>query len=201
MAKKKSQKRTPKEEARLTDQDTQYDVVAKDEASSAETLEEVQVQQVIPEQVETQVEAQPETTIEATTEAPTAHEHPQELKPKPKPLTMISLRAEIDELRSFLQAQSQLIADLMNGRVLKRKPVANSRVMIKDTQTGKTYPSKNNTYKSLLKAGELKDLVDQGILGDTPDKNSFGWYAINRYFKSRFVEVKSDAEEPQNEAQ
>ena len=54
----------------------------------------------------------------------------------------------------------------------------NGKVQIRDKQTGTIYPSKNNAYQTLLKSGELKDLVDKGIFGDIPEKNTFGWYAL-----------------------
>ena len=49
--------------------------------------------------------------------------------------------------------------------------------------------TKNNCYQSLLKAGELKDLVDKGAFGTDPAKNNFGWFALNRAYPDRFVEV------------
>jgi hypothetical protein len=54
---------------------------------------------------------------------------------------MVSLKAEIDELRSLIQAQSQQIAELLSGHAVKRKPTANGKVQIKDKTTGKVYPS------------------------------------------------------------
>jgi len=65
-------------------------------------------------------------------------------------------------------------------------------VQIKDTLTGKIYPSKNNVYQSLLKAGELDDLVKQGVFGSDPAKNSFGCYNLFRAYPNRFVEVKPE---------
>lgn len=52
------------------------------------------------------------------------------------------------------------------------------------------YPSKNNAYQTLLKSGELKDLVDKGVFGETPEKNTFGWYVLEREWPDRFEEVK-----------
>ena len=65
----------------------------------------------------------------------------------------------------------------------------NGKVQIKDTQTGAVYPSKNNAYQSLLKSGELKGLVDKGLFGPDPEKNTFGWYTLQREWPDRFEEV------------
>jgi hypothetical protein len=108
--------------------------------------------------------------------------------PKPKPLTMVGLKAEIDELR-------QIIQDIQSLLVLKRKPTNNSKIQIRDKQTGKLYKSKNNVYQSMLRAGDLKDLVAKGIFGDIPEKNNFGWFALQRQFPDRFEEVNANTEE------
>lgn len=113
--------------------------------------------------------------------------------PKPeakKPMTLSSLQKELEALKQTVQDHTQLIADLQSMLALKRKPTLNSKVQIRDKQTGKVYPSKNNCYKSLLKAGELKDLVDKGIFGSQPEKNTFGWYALVRALPDRFEEIK-----------
>jgi hypothetical protein len=120
--------------------------------------------------------AQPETIIE---------------KPKPKPLTLASLKAEIDELRQEIQSLTTQIADI---QTLRRKPTNNAKVQIKDTLTGRVFKSKNNTYQTLLKEGELKDLVEKKVLGDNPEKNNFGWFALQRAYPDRFQEVKPDRE-------
>ena len=73
----------------------------------------------------------------------------------------------------------------------KRKPPASyGKVQILDKQTRQIFPSKNNAYQTLLKSGELKELVDKGIFGDNPAKNTFGWYALVRELPDRFEEVK-----------
>jgi hypothetical protein len=41
----------------------------------------------------------------------------------------------------------------------------------------------------MLKAGELKDLVEQGKFCDIPEKNTFGVYALFRALPDRFEEV------------
>jgi hypothetical protein len=114
--------------------------------------------------------------------------------PKSKP-TLIALQSEIESLRQVLAQQAILIKQLMETPARQRKPpTSNGKVSILDTKTGKTYPSKNNAYQSLLKAGELEDLVKQGVFGSDPAKNSFGCYNLFRAYPGRFVEVKpSDA--------
>ena len=116
-----------------------------------------------------------------------------ELSPKPKPLTMISLHNELEALRQTVGQQGALIAQLMETPVRQRKPpTSNGKVQIKDTLTGKIYPSKNNVYQSLLKAGELDDLVKQGVFGSDPAKNSFGCYNLFRAWPNRFEEVHEE---------
>ncbi len=117
--------------------------------------------------------------------------------PKPeaeKPLTLLSLQKELEALKQIAQDHTQMIADLQSELSRKRKPTANGKVQIKDKQTGKVYPSKNSCYQSLLKAGELKDLVDKGTFGLQPEKNTFGWYALVRALPDRFEEIKSAEE-------
>ena len=74
----------------------------------------------------------------------------------------------------------------------KKPPVSNGKVQILDKQTGEIYPSKNNAYQTLLKSGDLKELVDKGVFGDNPAKNTFGWYALVRELPDRFEEVKPE---------
>jgi hypothetical protein len=106
---------------------------------------------------------------------------------------MTSLHAEIEALRQIVDQQAILIKQLMVAPVKQRKsPLSNGKVQIKDTLTGKIYPSKNNVYQSLLKAGELKSLVDANVFGTNPEKNSFGCYNLFRAYPNRFVEVKPE---------
>jgi len=108
----------------------------------------------------------------------------------PPPLTMKQLHQELETLKQVVGEHAQLIAQLQETLARKRKAVqSNGKVQIKDKQTGSVYPSKNNAYQSLLKAGELKDLVDKGIFGPDPEKNTFGWYALVREWPDRFEEV------------
>ena len=135
--------------------------------------------------VEPVVEVKPQPVVEPT---------PASVPPaKPKPLTMTSLHAEIEELRKIVDGQTILIKQLLEAPARQRKPpTSNGKVQIKDTLTGKIYPSKNNAYQSLLKAGELDALVEQGVFGSDPAKNSFGCYNLFRAYPGRFVEIKPE---------
>ena len=138
--------------------------------------------------VEQVKEAEPEKSADA--------EHV-ELTPIPhikaKPVTLVSLHAELEELRKVVDQQVIQIKLLMALPVRQRNPpLSNGKVQIQDTKTGKIYPSKNNVYQSLLKAGELEDLVKQGVFGSEPAKNSFGCYNLFRAYPNRFVEVKPE---------
>lgn len=137
---------------------------------------------VTPEQEVTHLEPDQEVPVIPQEIAPVP-EPEIKVEPPPKPLTMASLKIEIDELRQAIQDVQSLLA-------LKRKPTNNSRVQIRDKQTGKIYKSKNNVYQTMLRAGELKDLVAKGIFGDIPEKNNFGWFALQRQFPDRFEEVR-----------
>jgi len=142
----------------------------------------------IEEKTEQGQEAEPEKSADA--------EHV-ELTPiphvKPKPITLVSLHAELEELRTIVDQQVIQIKLLMAPPMTQRNPpLSNGKVQIKDTLTGKIYPSKNATYQTLLKSGELEDLVKQGVFGSDPIKNSFGCYNLFRAFPNRFVEVKPE---------
>jgi hypothetical protein len=102
---------------------------------------------------------------------------------------MAILKVEIDKLWARLQEYSTQMTDVQSQLLLKRKPTNNSKCQIRDKVTGKLYKSKNNVYQSMLKAGELKDLVDKGIFGAIPEKNTFGVYALFRAYPDRFEEV------------
>ena len=112
---------------------------------------------------------------------------------KPKPLTLALLSQELQSLKHLVDDHSNLMTQLQEILIRKRKPVAsNGKVQIKDKQTGTVYRSKNNAYQSLLKSGTLKDLVDKGVFGDIPEKNTFGWYTLVRELPDRFDEVKPE---------
>ena len=144
-----------------------------------------------------EVVAEPAPTVEPVVEVksqPVVEPTPASVPPsKPKPLTMLSLHSELEELRQVVDQQAILIKQLIETPARQRKPpTSNGKVQIKDTLTGKIYPSKNNVYQSLLKAGELDDLVKQGVFGSDPAKNSFGCYNLFRAYPNRFVEVKPE---------
>ena len=125
-------------------------------------------------QPETESEVQPETEPET------------EAQLEPQPLTLELLHEELQSLKLTIQ-------ELQTTLTKRRKPVtSNGKIKIRDKKTGIVYPSKNNVYQSLLKAGELKELVDKGVFGDLPEKNTFGCYALLREWPDRFEQVKDD---------
>lgn len=130
---------------------------------------------------------------------------PTETKATSKPLTMADLKKDLDFLQQVVSEHTHLIAELQEALARKRKPPAsNGKIKIRDKKTGKIYPSKNNAYQTLLKAGELKDLVAKGVFGDVPEKNTFGWYALIREWPDRFEEVKeprASEEKPSSDAE
>ena len=95
--------------------------------------------------------------------------------------TLESLFEELQSLKQLAEEHTNLITQLQETLARKRKPPAsNGKVQILDKQTGQVFPFKNNAYQTLLKSGELKELVDKGVFGDIPEKNTFGWYALVR---------------------
>ena len=166
----------------------QEDVPSRQIEEVHETEPEPVEQSVEPEQV---VQAESTPIVEPTEKVePQPIVEPAPAPVKPKPLTLISLHNEIEALRQTVEQQSVLITQLMEVPVRQRKsPASNGKIQIRDKQTGKIYPSKNNVYQSLLKAGELKELVDAGVFGPNPAKNSFGCYNLFRAWPNRFEEV------------
>ena len=141
-----------------------------------------------------EIVAEPAPIVEPVVEVkppPVVEPPPTSVPPsKPKPLTMLSLHSELEELRQVVDQQAILIKQLIETPARQRKPpTSNGKVQIKDTLTGKIYPSKNNVYQSLLKAGELDALVKQGVFGSDPAHNSFGCYNLFRFYKDRFIEL------------
>jgi len=103
---------------------------------------------------------------------------------------MKQLHQELETIKQVVGEHAQLIVQLQETLARKRKPVAsNGKVQIRDKKTGAVYPSKNNAYQSLLKSGELKGLVDKGLFGPDPEKNTFGWYTLQREWPDRFEEA------------
>jgi len=129
---------------------------------------------------------------EAISTSPVETKPEQSKEPSPKqPPTLESLYQEIQALKNLALQHAELISQLQETLSHKRKPVtSNGKIQIKDKKTGEIYPSKNNAYQSLLKAGELKDLVDKGLFGPNPIKNTFGWYTLSRLMPDRFGEIK-----------
>jgi outer membrane biosynthesis protein TonB len=113
------------------------------------------------------------------------------------PVTLESLFKAVALLRQDLDAHTLKIEEIQILLATKRKPAANGnvRVQIRDTKTGIVYKSKNNVYQTLLRNNELTDLISQGVFGQDPKRNSFGWYALNRAFPGRFIEIKLEAPE------
>ena len=103
---------------------------------------------------------------------------------------LAAMEKAIKSIEEIISQHSQRLAELETGALRKRKPTRNGKIQIRDKKTGTVYPSKNNAYQSLLKAGELKELVDKGIFGSEPEKNNFGWFALVRAWPDRFEEVK-----------
>ncbi len=149
-----------------------------------------------PEEAKTEAESAPTELETPNPEKIEPASKPETSKPAAvKPLTMVYLNSEIEALKQIVSEHGQHIAELQEALARKRKAVPNGKVQIKDKQTGKVYPSKNNCYKTLLKSDDLKDLVDKGVFGDDPAKNSFGWYALVREMPDRFEEVKIGTED------
>ena len=191
MTKKKKSATSKVEPAEQIEPEPQDDVPSRQIEEVHETEPELVEQSVEPEQV-VQAESTPIVEPAAKVEPqPIVEPAPAPVPPaKPKPLTLISLHAELEALRETVGQQGALITQLLETPVKQRKPPAsNGKIQIRDKQTGKIYPSKNNVYQSLLKAGELKELVDAGVFGPNPAKNSFGCYNLFRAWPNRFEEV------------
>lgn len=140
-----------------------------------------------------------ESKEETTTTTPPVELNEEQLPPtptQPEPLTMENLKKEIDILAQVALQHADQIAALQEVFARKRRPVkSNGKIQILDKHTGQIYPSKNNAYQSLLKANELKELVDKGVFGEDPARNTFGWYALEREWPDRFEEVKPEKAE------
>ena len=138
-----------------------------------------------------EVVAEPAPTVEPVVEVkPQPVIEPTPAPVKPKPLTLASLSGELSALKQVVDQQSLQIKQLMETPARQRKPpTSNGKVQIKDTKTNVLYPSKNNVYQTLLKSGELDDLVKQGVFGSDPAHNSFGCYNLFRFYKDRFIEI------------
>ena len=145
-------------------------------------------------EVKAKVTTAPEPQPESAPEPVSAHEQDHDHEQK-HDLTLSDIKILLDALTTTILEHSNQIAELQDALARKRKPTRNSKVQIRDKQTGKTYPSKNNCYQSLLKAGELKALVDKGVFGPDPAKNTFGWYVLVREWPERFEEVQAQGDD------
>ena len=134
-------------------------------------------------QVETPKEKQPKEVI------PTSQA---EIAKQEEPLTLEGIQKQLNDLKELVSGHTQQIISLQDVLARKRKPTSNGKIQILDKQTGEVYPSKNQAYQTLLKSGELKELVDKGIFGPEPEKNTFGWYALVRAWPDRFEEKKAE---------
>ena len=158
----------------------------------------------VPEQLASKAEStttkkpEPDKSVPKLEEAKVESVQPAKIQPEkttpetPKPMTLADIQMVVEALSKTVIEHSEQISELKELLAQKRKPTQNGKIQIKDKQTGKVYPSKNNTYQSMLKAGQLKGLVDQGVFGDNPAKNNFGWFALNRAYPDRFEELKTE---------
>ena len=157
---------------------------------------ELQPEQEVPQPEQEAPELQPEQEVpqpepETLPEPVTSTTEPKPATTPVPTLTLKYLHQELESLRQVVGEHTSLIIQLQETLARKRKPVvSNGKVQILDKQTGAVYLSKNNAYQTLLKSGELNSLVDKGIFGDIPEKNTFGWYALVRELPDRFEEVK-----------
>ena len=136
--------------------------------------------------VETPKEEQPKEVIPISQTEVVA---PESVKQE-EPLTLEAIQKQLNDLKELVSNHAQQITSLQDSLARKRKPTPNGKIQILDKLTGEVYPSKNQAYQTLLKSGELKELVDQGIFGSDPEKNTFGWYALVRAWPDRFEEKK-----------
>ena len=144
-----------------------------------------------PQELEQVPEQPPTEQLEASPEPVTSTAQPDTPATAVIAPTIESIYQELQSLKQLVGEHTNLITQLQETLARKRKPPAsNGKVQILDKQTGEIYRSKNNAYQTLLKSGDLKELVDKGVFGDNPAKNTFGWYALVRELPDRFEEVK-----------
>jgi len=136
--------------------------------------------------VETPKEKQPKEVIPM----PQAEVVAPEPAKQEEPLTLEGIQKELNSLKELVSDHAKQITSLQDTLTRKRRPTPNGKIQILDKITGEVYPSKNQAYQVLLKVGELKELVDKGIFGAEPEKNTFGWYALVRAWPDRFEERK-----------
>ena len=139
---------------------------------------------------ESKVETPDEKQPKEVTSASQAKVVAPEVAKQEEPLTLEGIQKELNSLKELVLNHSEWITSLQDTLTKKRKPTPNGKIQIFDKLTGEVYPSKNQAYQVLLKSGELKELVDKGIFGSDPEKNTFGWYALVRAWPDRFEEKK-----------
>jgi len=107
-------------------------------------------------------------------------------------VSLSDILATLNELKSLIHDQHEMLLTFQSvpAKSTRRAPMLpnGGKVQVVDKTTGEIFPSKNGTYQTLLKRGALKELVDKGIFGAEPEKNSFGWYALKRACPDRFEE-------------
>ena len=110
-------------------------------------------------------EPQPEAQPEAPSEPVTSTTQPDTPATDAIAPIIESIYQELESLKQLVGEHTQLITQLQETLARKRKPPAsNGKVQILDKQTGKTYPSKNNAYQTLLKSGEQSRLHKVGSI-------------------------------------
>lgn len=186
----KSSKSKAKDKDKAVDQaksESQVQVQETPESISTEAVPEPQEESITTTPEETPA---PESSTAPDYESDSTLEETSTPTPMPAP-TIEQLYQEVLTLKQLVIEHFGMIIELQQTTARKRKPVAsNGKVQIRDKQTGKVYPSKNNVYQSLLKAGELKELVAKGVFGNDPAHNTFGIYTLMREWPDRFEEVK-----------
>ena len=152
--------------------------------------------------VDDQQEPGSELLAPAGEDKPTEQTQPEDTTQTPEPeppreLTLSDIQKELEALKEKVTKHGQQIVGIQDYLKKHRKPTSNNRIQIRDKQTGEVYPSKNNAYQTLLKRGDLKDLVNKDIFGPEPEKNNYGWFALVRAWPNRFEEVQPEQEETQ----
>ena len=168
-----------------------------EEVPSVQLEEPVQTELEPVAEVESTRFAEPEKSAEVEptiVEPPVDNEPPHipVLGPKPKNLTMAYLQEEIDYLMAL--DALRIYQNSQKSETIARKrnpPNSNGKIQMLDKVSGRTYPSKNNLYLSLLKAGELTELVEKGLFGPNPEKNTFGVFSLLRAWPTRFQPIQS----------
>jgi len=70
-------------------------------------------------------------------------------------------------------------------------PIPAKRVI--DTKTGREFMALNQCYLTLLREGELEEMLRAGKLADNPEEDRFGWFKMRRFYPGRFVQEDDTA--------